>query len=89
MSVNSYVTRLLVQGVIAENVHEFEERMQTLFAEMRAERGNAGEAIPEDLALSVFTCEALLTAIVGAQDQKTLYAAQDAARSRIKKRREG
>lgn len=89
MPLNGYLTKILVQGVAAENMLEFEERMQRLIAGIPVEVRTASGSVPDDLALSVFTCEALLTAIVEAQDQQTLYAAQDAAKARMKKRKGG
>lgn len=87
MPLNAFITKTLVQGVTAENMLEFEERMTKLLGSIPAEVKGSGGGVPDDLALSLFTCEALLTAIVEAQDSQTLYAAQDAAKARMRKRK--
>lgn len=87
MPLNGYLTKMLVQGVVAENMLEFQDRMAALVATIPTELKAEGGGIPDHIALSLFTSEALLTAIVTAQDEKTLYAAQDAAKTKLKKLR--
>jgi hypothetical protein len=41
--------------------------------------------VTEEIALSIITSEALLSAIVEAQDPQALYRAQDAARVKLRK----
>ena len=89
MSVSAYVTKTLLQGVVAENVLDAEDRLQRLIDTIPTERAAGAADLSEDLALSLFTCEALLTAIVQAQDHRTLYAAHDAAKAKIRKRKGG
>lgn len=89
MPLNGYLTKLLVQGVVAENMLEFSERLESLVARIPTELKQEGGGIPDHIALSLFTSEALLTAIVTAQDEQTLYAAQDAAKAKLKKLKEG
>lgn len=87
MPLNAFITKTLVQGVTAENMLEFEERIERLVGSIPSDLRGLGGGVPDDLALSLFTCEALLTAIVEAQDSQTLYAAQDAAKARMRKRK--
>ena len=87
MSLSAYLSKVLVQGVIAESMQDFEGKISDLVASIPASIDSQKEAVPDDIALSVFTCEALLTAIVEAQDNQVLYRAQDAARAKLKKRK--
>jgi hypothetical protein len=87
MTLSAYLSKVLVQGVIAESMQDFEGRISDLVASIPASIDSQKEAVPDDIALSIFTCEALLTAIVEAQDNQVLYRAQDAARAKLKKRK--
>lgn len=89
MPLSGYLTKTLVQGVTAENVLDAEDRLRRLIDTIPTERAAGVRDLPEDLALSLFTCEALLAAIVQAQDHRTLYAAHDAAKAKIRKRKGG
>lgn len=90
VSVSNYLRDLLQQGVIAENVHEIEQRLKRLIAEINAGGGAGGDAaIPDDVLLSIFTSEALLAAIVEARDTQQLYDAQDKAKARLKRLKGG
>ena len=89
VSLSAFLTKTLVAGVIAENLLDVEDRIGRLIDTIPTERPAGGGDLPEDLALSLFTCEALLTAIVQAQDHRTLYAAHDAAKAKIRKRKGG
>lgn len=86
ISLSEYLRQTLVQGVIAENIREAEERIRALFAEARAAAAPAVDgAVSDDLQLAVYTCEAMLIAIVEARDTQALYDAQNAARAKLKK----
>ncbi|WP_338927638.1 hypothetical protein IHE33_15380 (plasmid) [Mycetohabitans endofungorum] len=86
VSVSEYLRQMLVQGVIAENVSEIEQRLQQTVAQINAaSMGGMGCTSDDEMLLSVFTCEALLTAIVEARDPQELYSAQDAARAKLKR----
>ncbi|WP_459203498.1 plasmid mobilization protein (plasmid) [Ralstonia pseudosolanacearum] len=86
VSVSDYLRQMLVQGVIAENVREIELRLQRVVAQINVSGGGDGKAtIPDEVLLSVFTSEALLTAIVESKDPQELYNAQDAARAKLKR----
>ena len=84
VSMAEYLRQTLVQGVIAENVFEIEQRLRRLIAEIHA-GGQTGDrtGISDELLLSAFTSEHLLTAIVEARDIQKLYEAQDAAKARL------
>lgn len=84
VSMAEYLRQTLVQGVIAENVFDIEQRMRRLLDEIHA-GGQTGDraGIPDELLLSVFMSEYLLTAIIEARDIQKLYEAQDAAKARL------
>ncbi len=85
IALSEYLRQTLVQGVIAENVDEIEHRLRRLVDEIHAGRQTgARTAIPDELLLSVFMSEQLLSAIVEARDIQKLYEAQDAARARLR-----
>ena len=84
ISMAEYLRQTLVQGVISENVFEIEQRLRRLIAEIDAGGQTGGRVrIPDELLLSAFTSEHLLTAIVEARDIQKLYEAQDAAKTRL------
>ncbi len=90
LSTSAFIPQMVVQGCIAENVQEFEERLklsQSEFAEMLKTAGPA--ALDENLKKSIYTSEYLLAAIVEARDPQELYAAQDRAQKRVLKERNG
>lgn len=90
VSKTAFIRQMIVQGCIAENVQEFEERLklrQSEFAEMLKTSGPA--ALDENLKKSIYTSEYLLAAIVEARDPQELYAAQDRAQKRVLKERNG
>jgi len=86
ISMSEFLRQTLVQGIIAENALEFESRLKDIVAELRTNgSGNVQALILEEMQMSQYTCEALLTAIVEARDIQQLYQAQDKAKARIKK----
>lgn len=90
LSTSAFIRQMVVQGCIAENVQEFEARLndaQGKFAEMLKGAGPA--AVDENLKKSIYTTEYLLAAIVEARDPQELYAAQDRAQKRVLKERNG
>lgn len=90
VSLSEFLRQTLVQGVIAENVQDIEERLRQLLSEIRADKKSAGGAdIPDDLLLSVFTSENMLASIVEARDIQKLYEAQDKAKAKLKRLKGG
>ncbi len=90
ISISEFLRQTLVQGVIAENVHEIEQRLRRLIDEIRASGQVGGNvAIPDEMLLSIFTSEAMLAAIVEARDVQKLYEAQDKAKARITRMKGG
>ncbi len=85
ISVSEFLRQMLVQGVIAENVQEIEMCLSRKVEEIRAahQSGHAC-AIPENVLLSLFTSEALLTAIVESRNPQQLYEAQNRAKLKLK-----
>ncbi|CCD30107.1 conserved hypothetical protein [Candidatus Glomeribacter gigasporarum BEG34] len=90
ISVSEFLRQMLVQGVIAENVQEIEMCLSRKVEEIRAanQSGNTS-VIPENVLLSVFTSEALLTAIVESRNPQQLYEAQNIARAKLKQIKDG
>ena len=66
MSLNAYLTKLLVEGVVAEKAAEFGDLMDKKTAEFAALRLEGGGGVPDEMMLSVITSEALLAEIVSA-----------------------
>lgn len=86
MSLSAFLTRTLLMGVVAENVQDVEQRLKAVVASISDTRpASSAAALPEDVLLSIYTSEYLLTAIVEARDVQQLYAAQDKARARLKR----
>lgn len=84
VSLSEFLRHTLHEGVIAENIHEVEARLQALIATIPT----TVRSIPDDIALSLLTSEAMLTAIVTAQNIQVLYKAQDAAKAKMAKLKE-
>lgn len=85
-TLSEFLRNMIVQGLIAETAHEIEQRMRGMIAEMHgAGGGSSAAALPENVLLSIYTTEQLLTKIVEARNMQDLYEAQDRARARIKR----
>lgn len=90
IAISEFLRQTLVQGIIAENVHDIEHRLMRVASEIQSGgQGGFGNSVPDELLLSVFTNEALLQAIVEARDPQQLYEAQDRAKARLKRFKEG
>lgn len=77
----TYLALLLKEGVIAESAAEIEERLRRVVHEAAALTGRpASGGIPDEVLVSIFTSEALLSAIVEQRDTQKLYEAQTAAK---------
>jgi hypothetical protein len=86
MSVPELLRQMLVQGVIAETVHEIETCLKYTVADIRASTHQASLTVmPESARLSLFTSEALLTTIVESRNPQQLYEAQNIARAKLKR----
>lgn len=93
LSLNGYLTKLLVEGAVAGKVYEFEERMSALIASIPQSIPTAGgtttSLISDNMQLSILTCEAMLSGILAKNDNQALYSAQEAAKNKFKKLRGG
>lgn len=90
ISLAEYLRQTLVQGVIAENVQDIEQRLRRLLDEIRTGGQGGGKVeIPDELLLSVFTAENMLAAIVEAKDVQQLYEAQNRAKAKLKRLKGG
>jgi hypothetical protein len=86
ISMSEFLRRTLVQGIIAENVQDIETRMRSVLSEVNPTKETVTQGpIPTHVIQSIFTSEALLTAIVEARDIQQLYQAQDKAKARLEK----
>jgi hypothetical protein len=83
ISISEFLRKTLYEGVIAENVQDAEARMQALIATIPANACAAKDGLSDDLALSLLTCEAMLSAIVQAQSIQVFYSSQDAAKAKL------
>jgi len=80
----TYLALLLKEGVIAESAAEIETRLRRVVNEAAALMTRPATAsLPEEALLSIFTAEALLTAIVEQRDTQKLYEAQAAAKRKV------
>jgi hypothetical protein len=87
MTVSDLLRKTLHEGVVAENVQDVEDRIKALITSIPSSVTSGAEGVTEEIALSIITSEALLSAIVEAQDPQALYRAQDAARVKLRKLR--
>ena len=79
-----YLRQTLIQGVIAENVHEIEQRLlRVIEAGGHQERVASRTLLPDGVLLSIFTAESILSEIAEAQDVQRLYKAQDHAKAKL------
>ena len=86
MSLSDFLRNMIVQGMIAENALDIEQRMRAMIGEMQIQTSGDGQAcLPDSVLLSLFTSEALLTAIVEARNVQDLYAAQDRAKAKLQR----
>jgi|GEM_PF-1143606 len=89
VSTSAFIRQRLVDGMVAENVATLEAPLAALPQQIKAAGaatgGGRGGVASDDLLLSVFTSEALLASVVQAQDVQALYAAQDAAKAKLKR----
>lgn len=90
MSLSAYLAKMLVAGVSAENVQDVEIRLRSVIASIPASlQGGGLQPLPENVRMSIYTSEYMLSAIVEARSPSDLYAAQDKAKARITKERGG
>ncbi len=86
MSVSEFLRSMVVQGMIAENAQEIEMRLQAMLTQFETAGGSGGKvALDEKARLSIYTSEALLSAIVQDRDVQRLYDAQNQAQARMKR----
>jgi uncharacterized protein (DUF1778 family) len=88
-SVSEFLREAIVHGMVAENVLDAEQRMQSILVEMSNLFHVAQKStVPDSLILSTYTCESILTKIVEVRNIQELYEAQDNAKERLKKEKE-
>lgn len=85
-TLSDFLRQTVVQGMIAETALDIEQRMRSVLAEMGQKSGGGGAAtLPENVLMSLYTSEYLLTAIVEARNIQELYDAQNKAKAKIKR----
>lgn len=86
ISISEFLRQTLIQGVISENVYEIEQRLKNVISELSENKQNNKKAhISDEMLLSIFTSEEILSDIVEARDTQKLYAAQDKAKLRLQR----
>ncbi|MDB5770943.1 MAG: hypothetical protein JWM42_1317 [Burkholderia sp.] len=85
VTVSEFLRNTLHEGVVAENVQDVEDRIRARIASIPGSMESPGQGLTDEIALSIITSEALLSAIVEAQDPQALYRAHDAARVKLRK----
>ncbi len=86
MSLSAYARELMSNGLVSERAQDIELRLRGLLHEIQAGGGGTSRVdFPDEVMLSIFTSEYLLTAIVEARDVQQLYEAQDKAAKKLKK----
>jgi hypothetical protein len=89
VSLSVFFKNMIVQGLVADNALEIEQRIKGLIANIPTVLPNsAGNGMSDNALLSLYTTQYLLTAIVQARDPQELYAAQDKAAARLKRDKE-
>ena len=89
-TLSDFLRNMIVQGMIAENALDIEQRMRAMIAEMQLQDSGTSRAdLPDAAWLSLFTSEALLSAIVEARNVQDLYAAQDRAKAKLERLKKG
>lgn len=87
-TLSDFLRQTMTQGMIAESALDVEQRIRTVIAEIGQNAGNGGAGgLPENVLMSIYTSELLLTAIIEARNIQELYDAQDKAKARIQKER--
>jgi len=88
LSTSAFLRECIVQGLIAENVSEIEERLTAFMQKILStlEQGSGG-GFSEAALLSIFTSEEMLAEIVHTRSPQHLYEAQDKAKRRLQKLR--
>ena len=85
ISTSAFIRQRLVEGMVAENAADIEARLVALMREIQGASGGRAAGIPDEMMLSILTSEALLATVVQSQDVQALYAAQDAAKTKLKR----
>ena len=84
LTLNAYLSKLLLEGAVAEKVHEFAETLDQKIAALAAVGKAERDGVPDEILLSIMTSEALLAEIVSAQDVRVVNRAREAAKARMK-----
>lgn len=85
LSLNLFITKLLVEGFVSGKVQDFADAMDARIAKIQEVGASASPGVSDDLMLSIITSEALLAEIVSKQDPQVLYRAQEAAKAKVRK----
>ena len=82
---STYLSKMVIAGVMAESISDIETRMRSLIASIPQATGIESDAQKDAIALSTFTSEELLKTIVSEQNIQAMYSAQDAAKAKLNK----
>lgn len=85
VSTSAFIRQRLVEGMVAENAADIEARLVAVMQEIQGASGGRAAGMSDEMVLSILTTEALLATVVQSQDVQALYAAQDAAKAKLKR----
>ena len=89
VSLSTFIKNMIMQGMIADNALEIEQRIGALIAAIpKSLQPSSVGGMSDNALLSLYTTQYLLTAIVQARDPQELYAAQDKAAAKLKRDKE-
>lgn len=85
-TLSEFLRQAVMQGMIAESALDIEFRMKMMLDEINHYKENSVNlTIPENIVMSMYTCESILSKIVEQRNIQELYDAQDSAKERIKR----
>lgn len=84
MNISEYLRRLLIHGVITENVHEIETRLRSLITEAGLNHGSSSQGgLTDEERFSLYFCEEVLSKIVEDKSVQRLYEVRDNVKKRL------
>ncbi len=84
LDMSEYLRQMLMRGVIAANAMEIQEEFKCVAAEIQENLKSRDSAIPDEIALSLFTVEELLKKVICDKNIQDYYKAQNMAQAKFK-----
>ncbi|QKM57673.1 hypothetical protein [Burkholderia glumae] len=90
LTLSDYIRKLLMQGVVNDNIQSLEQRIQALTAHLHANPVAAappGDTVSAntEVVTAIFLCREILSATMHDRDPQSLYKAQERARVNAEK----